>query len=257
MQIEKLSAYACYYGSNHLVDLAEFNLVILQPSHYSAKDIRVLRSQNTYPIAYLAVGEEPAAQSTVSWSLIDPVTGLVVRNPVWQTILVDCRSPAWQTYILQQRIPEIIARGFLGIFLDTLDIAEQYPVTRWGVIRLIQQIRSFYPNLFLIGNRGFSILDETIGLLNAFLFESFTTYSINDLADGYAIWDNQALAWTASQVTKLHAMGVKIPLLALDYAASTDDELRRFAIQRARRYGLLPYVTTRLLNWLPEKSSTG
>ncbi|HBY09400.1 MAG TPA: hypothetical protein DEH22_17070 [Chloroflexi bacterium] len=252
MQLEKLSTYACYYGSNRLADLAQFDLVILQPDHYAAGDIRLLCEQNTCPVAYLAISEEPATQSPSGWALIDPSNGLVVRNLAWQTVLVDCRSQAWHNHILQQRIPEIIARGFVGIFLDTLDVAEQYPETRQGVIRLIRQIRAFYPHLMLVANRGFSILDEINELVDAFLFEAFTTHSTHGITSNYAIWDNQALAWTAQQVDHLHAKGVNIPILALDYAAPSDTALRSAAWRRAQKYGLLSFTTTRFVDWLPK-----
>ena len=248
MSLAGLSSYACYYGLNRLDDLAAFDLVILQPEHYPAAQVSFLCARATLPIAYLAIGEEPPRQPPAAWALRDAETGQAVQNPEWQTDLIDCRSPAWQAHLLEERIPAITARGFRGLFLDTLDVADRHPETRPGVLQLLRSIRARYPQLALIADRGFSLLDEIQNLLDGFLFEAFTTRSVGG---GYAPWEAAELAWTAQQAARLLTLDRQLPLFALDYAAPADRALHSLARQRARAYGFLPYVTTRALDWLP------
>lgn len=233
--------YACYYGPGQLPELAAYDLAILQSGHYGLAETAWLRESGTQMAAYLALGEEPTPPTPSLWTLLDPATGRPATNPAWGTTLVDCRSPAWRAHILERAIPDILARGFDGLFLDTLDTPERYPETQTAVISLIQQIRQCYPDLLLIANRGFSILEQIEGWLDAFLFEAFTTHYDNGR---YATWDPQNLDWTARQAARLLALRGQRPLLALDYAAPDDHALRRLAAHRAQSYGFLSYTTT-------------
>ncbi|MCA9993342.1 MAG: endo alpha-1,4 polygalactosaminidase [Anaerolineales bacterium] len=249
MRLPKLSRYACYYGTGRLPALTAYDLVILQALHYTPAEIAWLRQRRVIPIAYLALGEEPSSTPPAIWSLVDAQTGRVAYNPTWQTTLVDCRFPAWHAHLLQARIPEIVARGFPGLFLDTLDVQEQYPDTRPGVVKLVAAIHAHYPDLILIANRGFSILGEIESLLDAFLFEAFTTQYA---AGAYVAWQGADLRWTAQQAAYLQTISGQRPVLALDYAAPQDHDLRRLALARAQAHGFLSSVTTWSIDWLPE-----
>lgn len=233
--------YACYYGPGRLPELAAYDLVILQPGHYGLAETAWLGEGGTQTAAYLALGEEPTPPKPSLWTLLDPSTGRPATNPDWGTTLVDCRSPAWRAHILERAIPDIVARGFGGLFLDTLDGQERYPETQTAVISLIAHIRQQFPDLLLIANRGFFMLEQIEGWLDAFLFEAFTTYYGNGR---YAVWDPHNLEWTAQQAARLRALRGQRPLLALDYAAPDDHALRRLAAHRAQTYGFLSYTTT-------------
>ncbi len=109
-------------------------------------------------------------------------------------------------------------------------------------------IRSTFPDVILLANRGFSILNDTIALFDAVLFEAFSTRH----SDGtYAAWEAGELAWTGSMARWLQRLCGDLPILTLDYADPDHRDLRVFAETRARAYGFIPFVTDYRLGWLP------
>ena len=249
MRLKKITNYACYYGTGRLLDMAAFDLVILQPAHYTIGQIKFLRARGTRTIAYLSIGETAKLDSAADWYMLEPQSRVPARNPRWQTTFVDCRAPAWQAHLLQRRIPDILARGFEGLFLDTLDVQDLYPETRSAVICLLHRIRDQYPNLILVANRGFSILERVIADLDVVAFEAFSTYYDNGC---YQAWGGSDQAWTETIAAQLRVTCSGCPILALDYAAPDDHRLRSIAKSRAREHGFLSFVSTYALDWLPE-----
>jgi polysaccharide biosynthesis protein PelA len=240
--------YACYYGRGRLLDLAAYDLVILESAGYFPEEVAYLRSCGVCVTAYLSIGSEANPGTGRDWHMIDPVTGCPDGDPRWDGLWVDCGSPAWQTHVLDESIPAILGRGFQGLLLDNLDVQESHSETRSGVIELVQRIRTAYPGLMLIGNRGFSVLDALLPTVDAILFEAFTTYHDGDR---YAAWSEAGLAWTEDKALWLRSLGHELAVFALDYAAPRDFALRHLAKSRALVHGFPSFVSTRALDWLP------
>lgn len=248
MPLRPVSSFACYYGSDRLEDLTAYDLVILQPLHYSRAEIERLKNAGTVCFAYLSLGELPVQETRSEWRLIDPATKQPARNPLWQTIYLDCRRQAWQDHVLNDSIPAILERGFPGLFLDTLDVQEIFPATRQSAADLVRLIRASYPSVLLAINRGFSLLPEIESSLDAFLFEAFTSHWRNG---EYEAWRGPDLRWTAHRAADLSQISGGRPVLALDYAAPDNTELRHLATQRAGSHGFVSFVSTHYLDWLP------
>jgi polysaccharide biosynthesis protein PelA len=253
VQSAKPLTYACYYGPARLPQLACYAQIIVQPAYYTAGQVAYLRSRGVCAIAYLSIGYEPAPEAVRDWYVFSPYTGLPARDPRWDVFVVDCRSPTWQEYVLRERIPEILNRGFQGLFLDNLDVQESYPDTRSGVIDLVRRIRRAHPDLTLIVNRGFSVLDALVSTVDGVLFEAFTTYHDTER---YAAWEGAELAWTEMQAARLRQLNPEWPILALDYALPHEQALRHLAEARARAHGFSSFVSNRALDWLPDSMSS-
>lgn len=251
MRLAHLSSFACYYGAGRLTDLAAYDMAILQPLHFTRDQIESVQQTGAHCLAYLSLGELPTDAAEPAWRLIDPPTGQSILNPRWGTIYLDCRLPAWQEQILDVCVPAIRARGFAGLFLDTLDVQESFPATRPGVAELVQRLRTAFPDMLLAANRGFSVLEQIAPALDVFVFEAFTTFC----QDGrYVAWTGADLLWTERKAAELTAICGGRPILALDYGAPEDDKLRRLAEQRAAEHNFLSFVTTRYLDWLPART---
>lgn len=254
MNLQALSSFACYYGPDRLDDLATYDLVILQPAHYKPDDLAMLQRAGVVCLAYLSLGELPEADAAPAWRLIDPDTGQVARNLRWATAYLDCRLPAWQEHILDESVPAILARGFDGLFLDTLDVQELFPATRSAAAQLVQQLRWQFPHILLASNRSFSLLELITPYLDLFVFEAFTTHCQDGL---YAAWSGPDLVWTEHKAAQLQDLSGGRPILALDYGAPEGDNLRRLAEERAAEHNFLSFVTTRYLDWLPARAGAG
>ncbi len=237
-------SYICYYGPGQLEKLARADWVIVQAGHYTPNDLAWLKAHQTMPFAYLSVGEETAEGGAKPWHLRTE-DSLLATNTAWDTHYVDCRSAAWQAHLLEEVVPQLQAHGFAGLLLDTLDVAEKFPTTRPGVLQLLQQLRAHFPHLYFIANRGFSLLDELVPLVDAFLFESFSTYHAGVVCRP---WPPQDQAWLTLQAARLWATG--LPVLALDYANPGQPELMTYAHGRAQEAHFIPYVTNWSLDWL-------
>ena len=254
MPLTTLSRYACYYGPDQLDALSAYDLAILQPDHHTRDSIDWLQAAGTRCVAYLSVGEIDLEHAAPGWCVVDPQSGQAAVNHRWHTAYIDCRSPAWQDQLILETIPQIMSKGFSGLFLDTLDAQEIYPATRPGVIQLVTRLRPALPNSLLIANRGFAVLDAIIPLIDAVVFEAFTSY----FDDGrYATWEGADLLWTDNQAVYLQALCTNRPILALDYAAPEDDALQRLARQRAQHHGFHSFVGPFGLDWLPPGTATG
>ncbi len=249
-----ISSFACYYGPNRLTDLAAFDLAIVQAGHYARPEIEGLQQAGCTCLAYLSLGELSEHEAQPSWRLLDPGSGQTLFNPRWKTVYIDCRLPAWQEEVVRRRVPDILERGFAGLFLDTIDVQELFPATRPGVAQLVQRLRASFPNALLAANRGFSILPQILPALDVIIFEAFTSHC----QDGsYAAWTGHDLLWTADKAAELRRVSGDRPILALDYGAPEDDMLRRLAGERAAEHGFVSFVTTRYLDWLPTASGSG
>ena len=110
------------------------NLVVMDYSRdgtedtvYSFDDIRRLREQGIIPIAHLSIGEAEDYRWYWKDSFYDnPPVWLGMENPNWPgNYAVKFWYPQWQNIILQY-VDKIMDRGFLGLYLDKVDIYEYW-----------------------------------------------------------------------------------------------------------------------------------
>ena len=139
-------------------------------------------------------------------------------------------------------------RGIRGLFLDTLDVDARFAETWPGVAQLLRRIRWEHPNLALLANRGFSVLEAVAETVDGLVFESFSTF----YDDGsYAAWTGRDLLWTEQMAVRLQEVMGTRPILTLDYAPPGDETMRLYAERRAQSYGFTPFVGVGHLDTLP------
>ncbi len=127
------------------------------------------------------------------------------------------------------------------MFLDTVDSAI-YTNQKNEVIELIKKIRKENPNIIVIQNRGFEVVDETAPYIDGVLFEDFTTcYDFKNKNAYY--WKGSDLNWINAQSEKLKNLKEKygIVVLTLDYV--NDTEMAKKCIEHAKRYNFIPMTT--------------
>jgi uncharacterized protein (TIGR01370 family) len=242
-RLDGVQSYAVYYGNNleYTAHLGDYDLGIVQPNTLSLPAIKKLTSSGKRLVAYITVGESDGP------SLGLPKEWVLGKNENWGSKFVDANQLGWQDRVLE-RATDIISFGFSGFFLDTLDTVDLYPKTKPGMIRIVERLREKFPNAVIVQNRGFAVLPETSHLIDAVMFEDYST-SFNFETQQYLSSDGDANAIRLVQTAKQN--GVKV--LALDYA--DDPKLRRRAIDRAKAAGFLPFVTNISLNTLESRAS--
>ena len=80
---------------------------------------------------------------------------------------MDAREPGWRQLVVETAAREVQRRGFGGLFLDMADVAMIYPETEAGMVTLIRELRAAYPDLVLVMNRGFPLLDSLDGVIDS------------------------------------------------------------------------------------------
>src|SRR5262249_11013756 len=113
------ATWVAFYGEH--ADLSSFDgydVVVLDPRFKG--DVAALTARPATTLGYLSLGAI-SNQNPAFSQLTDPAA-LLHENPNWPgTFSVDARRPAWERLILQDIVPEILGRGFTGVFIDTVD----------------------------------------------------------------------------------------------------------------------------------------
>lgn len=108
--------------------------------------------------------------------------GLPDENGVWGSFYTSAGDPAWGERV-KTRMAEIEqALGPDGFFLDTLDTGSRWGAYPWmerDMAALVQRIREWNPDSFLVANRGLSLFyDYATAMrtsLDGVMYESFVT----------------------------------------------------------------------------------
>lgn len=222
-----------YYADKISINtLEQFDLVVLEPDLYH--DVHPLK--NT-ALAYLSIGEihptRPYFQEIKESAL------LLGTHKVFESHYVSLKDDEWLAHLTGTIIPDIIAKGFTGLMLDTVD-SLLMSHSHAEVITLINSLRHAFPDLYLMQNRGFAIMDETD--VNAFLLES-TLSDLNDHGE-------------FAKVDPLeHRRDLTKAYYSVDYWDLGDKEGIDFLYMQAYALGYIPYVTSRDLTQPPSYST--
>lgn len=187
-------------------------------------------------VAYLSAGE---AEPYRPW--FNQVDGKWILGPSdsGEAYFVDTNQAGWQD-LMSKITGEYVAKGYDGVFLDMVDAVDDYPQTVPGMIKLIQNLREDYLDILIVQNRGFTVMDEVASDINAVMFENLSTEYDSDTDTYVKTWyDNKE---AAEDLVELEEED-EIVVLALDYAAPGDHALAGYAIEIAKGYGFIPFVT--------------
>jgi len=245
---QDLENWVCVYSEHASPDeIRKFDLAVLDSDAHP--DLSQLRNSRTILLGYISLAE--VGQYRWFWTEISNQDWILDKNPNWDSWMVDVREQSWHDFVLDRIIPRILTDGFRGLFLDTIDTAEylekwhtgkKTPGAQDSMIKLIREIRRRYPKIYLVGNRGFSILNEIGPYLDGVVAESiFTNVDLtNDKmqlssADQY---DRRVRELKRAR-DKFHLM-----VFTLDYMnRSLAPEIQNIiAISRAN--GFVPFVST-------------
>ncbi len=240
--------FLVYYGLQEFANVESYDVVVLDVE----VDTTILQKLNRTSIAlgYLSVGEVHTGRK---WAPLLERQGLLLApNPNWRDArFVEMRDPRWEKFILSELIPTILARGFTGVFLDTLDDAAYLegldPIRFKGMknsgINLVSAIRSQYPNLPVMVNRGYDILPSIAPFIDMVLGESVHS-TFDSLAQAYVRVSPSDIDWQINRLREAARINSKLNLFSLDYWSARDLEGIENLYTQARSNGFIPYVGT-------------
>jgi len=243
-----VSNYAVYYGDFD-VNLTKFDLVITSPL-YLSEEVALLKNSSIV-VAYLSLttisGWEPWAEN-VSEDLI------IGYDPDWDEYIINVSDPRWEKIVLNV-VEWFLSKGYSGVFLDNVDMVEDYPSLNWSVIEIMGKIRKTYRGAIIVQNRGFAVLNITSKYIDLLLFEDFG--SLYDFEQGtYRKFNEEEMRWlrkTALWIKQLSDK-YKFKVLALGYANMSNleqlSEIEEYTNQLASEYDFIPYVADLYLDKL-------
>ena len=249
-----ISNFSVYYGKNELEKLKNFDIVILQSSNYSMKEIIYLKKNSTKTLAYLSLGEikhlikrtgkKPAGY--FSFYIDKNNDGKPDINKYWNSYYVNPGDKNWKKYI-EKEIINIKNKGFDGIFLDTIDTVDLYPEFKNGMVSLIEFIREKNPEFMIVANRGFSIFEDIFRYIDGILFECLSTH-YDFSRKKYEKWEGSDNIWVENKAMQIREIIHKnnrnsFLLLALDYCRENDNSLIEYAERKAKKFGFLIYIS--------------
>ncbi|MGH9888735.1 MAG: endo alpha-1,4 polygalactosaminidase, partial [bacterium] len=237
---------AFFYGKPvPATELGRFDWVVVEPDHLGARGLEQLQRAGASVFAYLSLGETAPAAIDAAW--------ILGRNAPWGSVIVDPRSAGWRTQVLA-RVDALEARGFHGLFLDTLDSyamvlrGDARSAAAIAMARLIRDIGDRHPRMKLFFNRGFELLGEVGSRASAVAAESLL-FGWDPAGKRYVDVPAAERAWLTD---KLHEVERRfgIPVVVIDYLPETRREDARAAAQRIQAMGFVPWVATPALDTL-------
>ena len=211
------SCAAIYYGSmgpgvaEKLLG-GEYSVVVLSPL-VPRKYVEELVRSGVVVLGYISIssigGWEPWAGNVSS----DLVIG---ESKFWGEHVINVCKPGWER-IIMGATRYVESRGFRGFFLDNLDVVDEYPWMKPCIVRIVRDIRSEYPGLRIMVNRGFSVLPDIARYIDYVLFEDFITY-YDTSTHRYKFFTGEDLEWINKTISMIHSLsrryGIRLYLLA-------------------------------------------
>ena len=243
---------AFFYGDKPPVEqLAQFDKLILEADAINETELEALTEYGAIPYAYLSVGEVGPHRSYSSRIRPKWVLG---KNNTWNSKVLDVANSDWRKFLLQ-RVEVLHNAGYQGLFLDTMDSYQLYASTaeardaqERGLIDFLKLVKERYPDMRLIANRGFEILDAGAEYLEAVAAESL-----------YASWDNNAQTyieveeddrqWLLGHLNKVRDQH-ELDVIVIDYVPPSRRKEAKAVAKVIAAHGFIPWVSTPALNYV-------
>ncbi|MBX2880257.1 MAG: endo alpha-1,4 polygalactosaminidase, partial [Granulosicoccus sp.] len=243
---------AFYYGANPPTSaLSQYDRVVLEPDNIAATELKQIMANGASSFAYLSVGEVGA---TRNWSHDIEASWVLGQNEAWGSSVMDLTATGWSDFI-NRRVDELVAAGYRGLFLDTMDSFllfaksdEQRALQEAGLEAIIVGIKQRHPELRLIANRGFEVIDRIGHQLEAIAAESLYA-GWNNAEQQYLPVSTSDRQWLLGQLN-LAKQNFQLDVIVIDYLPPSRREEARQVASDIVELGFLPWVANPALDYL-------
>lgn len=158
----------CYNKNLPSPLFAPFSILALDSS-YPAEDLEALRESGKITLCHLSLGNVSPAKG---WFKPLEEAGALGGTQVGsESRAINLKDPAWENLLIQALIPQLIEKGFTGLFLDDLDPIQQRRL-QGQASALIDSIRKHFPQLKLMANGGLGYLPSFAQRIDYILLEN-------------------------------------------------------------------------------------
>ncbi len=165
------SDFLIYYDNNASIKyLNSFKEVVLDPDHYN-----YVFGLKPYKYGYLSIGEVENFREY--FKFVKNMGVLGKENPNWKgAYFVKLESGKWQQFVINYLVDAVLSKGYNGLFLDTVDSLISSGENKELIVNFINNIKSRFPNIKIIMNRGFEIADK-VNVDGILLESTITSYN--------------------------------------------------------------------------------
>ncbi|MCM3790859.1 endo alpha-1,4 polygalactosaminidase [Domibacillus indicus] len=166
----RVDSFHIFYGrpdQEKLEDLAQQDAAIIEPTAFTKEDLSFLRKKNVMLFGYVSLmqlenwNEELKQHVAPSDYWLQEGERLYV--PDWDTYVMNISEPHYRDVLMHKISTEIVEKQMDGIFFDTVDDLDYYfrddlaakKAMQAGYKQLLDEVKSAYPDLLIIQNRGF------------------------------------------------------------------------------------------------------
>jgi endo-alpha-1,4-polygalactosaminidase (GH114 family) len=211
----------------------------------------------TIRLGYLSVGEIGAAGGALPGPATRAKAAPIEPNPDWPgNTRVDIRDQRWQEALLRDEAPRLLAMGFHGFMLDTIDTAPylegkdpaRFAGSRRALREWVGRLRRQFPHAVVVAN-GTDALADVAPFVDGYVVEGvFATYDFGRRA--YRRTTDDERRWKLAQIARARAVAAR-PVFTIEYADVGDVELGSWAEAQSAGHGFRPYVTVKDINMIP------
>lgn len=242
---------AFYYGARPPVaELGHFEQVVVEPGHVGEEELRALQAQSEV-YAYLSVGE--VSRASPLHARVQP-QWVLGHNEAWGSDVLEPRRAEVQAFLLEQA-EALWARGYRGLFLDTVDSPlaargseAERRARRQALAELLRELHRRRPGVRLLLNRGFELLPEVEGLVAGVVAESLFA-GWNAAARRYEEVPAADRAWLLARLREVRERH-GLPVTVVDYVPPAERERARAVARQIGALGFTPYVANGALDML-------
>jgi uncharacterized protein (TIGR01370 family) len=232
---------------------SQYDLLIVEPDNYSKAEVDSMKTAGNTVLGYISLGE--VNKYRWYYPLMEE-QGFLGINENWDSPYLDLADPKVRSIMLDQVLPNIMAKGFDGLFLDTIDDVAPYTERSHlqpYMLDIIRQMRERYSESVIIQNAGFFMLDQTHSYVDAVLIEDVATNYNFDL-DRYNLQPIEEYKQKVETIRRLKSKYNK-PFLIVDFALN--EPLRNEAMGRLDTLDIPYFISTIELNDISKGISSG
>ncbi|MBI3552662.1 MAG: endo alpha-1,4 polygalactosaminidase [Elusimicrobia bacterium] len=240
--------WTCYYGRT------------LPREEYARLDMAVLESDAFEPpsgagrsgpikIGYVSVGQ--VEKSRWYAGLVKDKPFVLEPDPDWPDARrVDVRSAQWQDLLIDQVMPKVLAKGYRGFFLDTIDTAEyleskdpkKYAGSLASMAAFIVRVRRRFPHALILTNNGLPLLAKIGREIDGAVVEDL--YTRYDFGRKTYVKTDPSETRANEAALKSFARKFGRPVFVIVYSKSPKGALAKDGVARSVSAGFRPYVAT-------------
>lgn len=241
--------FVIYYADTAPVEAFNpYSLLILDSDAHP--DLRALKAEKKMLLGYISLGE--VADSRPYFREMQEEHLLLTENRNWKgSYAVDIRNRKWRQMVIERLVPAILAQGFQGIFIDTLDtpieLERQNPKEYHGMgqaaTMLIVALRLHYPQMKIMLNRAYPLLPQLAGTIDMVLGESIY-FSYNFTHKSYKKVEKKLYLEQVRMLKEVQAINPALIVYTLDYCNKNEPTTLVNIYKEQRKNGFIPYVAT-------------